>query len=204
MSGGAGQALVDDTVAANLAAVRARIAAAAAAGRARRRGGHAGRGEQGAAGRAGAGRARGRAAGVRRELRAGGEGALAGAARPPSRCRAAHDRADPDQQGQGRRRPVRRDRDGGSAEARARAGRGDGAAGTPAGVFRAGQHRRGAAEGGGPAGRCRRLHRGVPPARAAGGRPDGDPAGGRGAVACTSRCSRISPDATASTSSAWA
>ena len=59
----------------------------------------------------------------------------------------------------------------------------DRAPGPPARLLRPGQHRRGGAEGRGLAWRCGRLHQGLPGrSRPAGRRPDGDPAGGRGAV----------------------
>ena len=131
-----------------------------------------------------AGRARRRPARVRRELRAGGQGALGDDACRLARSPAAHGRADSDQQGQGRGRAVRRGRDARPAEARRCPRPRDGAPGPPAGVPGPGQHRRGGAEGGRLAGGCRRVHRRLPRrSRPAGRRPDGDPARGRGAGA---------------------
>ena len=156
MSGGAGQALVDDTVAANLAAVRARIAAAAVA-----------------VGRAGAEVTLVAVSKAQPEervlaaLEAGqrvfGENYVQEAkARWPA-LRARHPDAVLHMVG-----PIQTNKAKDAVAlfdvietvdrpklARVLGG-GDGATGTAAGVFRAGQHRRGAAEGGGPAGRRRR------------------------------------------------
>ena len=154
--------LAQDEVAANLLAIRERIAAAArsvdrdpaavtlvAASKAQPEA----RIERSA---------RGRPAHLRRELRPGGGGALALAARALPGPAAAHDRSGPDQQGEGGGGLVRCDRDPGPAAARAGARQGDGPAGAPSALLRPGQHRRGGEQGGRGAGGDRCLRRRMP------------------------------------------
>ena len=85
------------------------------------------------------------------------------------------------------------------------AGQGDGARRQAAGLLHPGQYRRGAAEGGHPAGRSRRLRRRLPRrAQAAGRRPDVHPAGRRGAGAALRPAGQDGRAQRADRSSAWA
>ena len=150
---------MEGIIAANLAAVRGRIEAAArAAGRAPGAG-DARRRQQDPSGRGGARSADRGPSHLRREPGAGGGGKISGAARGVSRPGPAPDRTFADEQGQGCRRPLRRDRKRRPAAPRRSAGQGDGAQRAPRAVPDRGQYRRGAAEGGNSPGRGRRVRR---------------------------------------------